>query len=101
MPIDQLSALRSVADRLARPGVTGPFIWLRVDDQRQRSFVTAAGTGNPITKRTKTSEAVCMLTAVNDARRWPATASNSPQPHNRTGSACHASDGSAPIDRRL
>jgi hypothetical protein len=23
------------------PGVTGLFIWLRIDDQRQRSFVTA------------------------------------------------------------
>jgi hypothetical protein len=43
---------------------TGLFIWLRIGDQRQRSFVTGTGIGRPALRSTKTSEAVRVQTAV-------------------------------------
>src|ERR1700693_4104623 len=36
-----------LGERAAVAGVTGLFIWPRIEDQRQRSFVTATGTGRP------------------------------------------------------
>jgi len=51
-------------------GVIGLFIWARIDDQRQRSFVTGYP-GRPAFWITKTSEAVCPQDAVSE---WPTAA---------------------------
>jgi hypothetical protein len=54
--------------------VVGLFIWARIDDQLQRSFVKLTQVGRRLFRITKTSEAVCMKAAVSDrpmaARRW-------------------------------
>ena len=50
-------------------GVIGLFIWARIDDQRQRSFVTGyPGPGLPAFWITKTPEAACVQATVSE---WP------------------------------
>ena len=45
-------------------GVTGLFIWRPIDDERQRSFVTATGTGRAASRSPQISRAGCAQTAV-------------------------------------
>ena len=51
--------------------INGNFIWVRIDDQRQRSFVTGYPGRPPAFRVTKTSETVCMQDAVSE---WPTAA---------------------------
>ena len=55
---DLLDCRRSLSQALDPAGVAGMFIWPQIDDQRQRSLVTADA------QTTNTSEAAYVLTAV-------------------------------------
>ncbi len=62
--------IRTSSRRAKRAGpsrelaVTGLFIWPRIDDQRQRCFVTATGTGRAASTSPQISRAGCAQTAV-------------------------------------
>ncbi len=83
----------AVACLRQEPFVTGMFIWPQIDDQRQRSLVTA---GAQI-QTTNTSEAVYVLAAVS---AWPGVATRRFRGPSRsvTGVLAHRAAGSAPND---
>src|SRR5882672_7419187 len=57
-------------DVVAR-AVIGLFIWVRIDDQRQRFCDGLPRAGRPAFRITKTSEAACVQDAVSE---WPSAA---------------------------
>src|SRR5258708_24224562 len=93
-PPDDSAAGGAMEETLSCRGctcVTGMFIWPQIDDQRQRSLVTA---GAQI-QTTNTSEAVYVLAAVS---AWPGVATRRFRGPSRsvTGVLAHRAAGSAP-----